>query len=43
MIDLKQDYIEMAKHRITEGETGIPVPKQLAGERGLFERGLFES
>ena len=36
-IELKQEYIEMAKRRINEGETGISVREQLQGQAALFE------
>ena len=37
-IELKQEYIEMAKRRIAEGETGISVKEQKNGQGGLFEQ-----
>ena len=37
MIELKQEYIEMAKRRINEGETGITVDEQLKGQQALFD------
>ena len=37
MIELKPEYIEMAKRRIKEGETGISVLEQKAGQMGLFD------
>jgi hypothetical protein len=33
----------MATRRINEGETGIPVKEQLAGQKGLFEKNLDKS
>ena len=36
-IELKAEYIEMAKRRINEGETGISVAEQRAGQMGLFD------
>lgn len=39
MIELKPEYIEMAKKRIAEGETGVPVKEQRQGQMALFEKG----
>ncbi|KKK97356.1 hypothetical protein LCGC14_2653590, partial [marine sediment metagenome] len=36
-IELKQEYIEMAYRRINEGETGISVKEQNAGQLPLFK------
>lgn len=38
MIELKKEYCEMAKKRIAEGETGVPVKEQRAGQMGLFQK-----
>ena len=35
-IELKPDYIEMAKKRVMQGETGISVAEQVAGQKALF-------
>ena len=37
LIDLKKEYCEMAEKRVKEGEHGVPVAEQLAGQKGLFE------
>ncbi|KKM05541.1 hypothetical protein LCGC14_1753070, partial [marine sediment metagenome] len=36
-IELKAEYIEMAKRRIAVVETGVPVAEQKQGQKGLFE------
>ena len=37
LIDLKPEYIEMAKTRVSAAETGISVKEQRAGQLALFE------
>jgi len=36
IIDLKEEYCEMARKRVMEGETGIPVKEQRQGQQALF-------
>ena len=36
MIDLKPEYIEMGEKRVMEGETGILIKEQKAGQMALF-------
>jgi len=36
MIDLKPEYIEMGKKRVSEGETGISTKEQRQGQQALF-------
>ena len=40
MIDLKPEYIEMGEKRVMEGETGIKVSEQKAGQLALFKKGM---
>jgi len=35
-IELKPEYIEMARKRAMQGEIGVPVKEQRAGQQGLF-------
>ena len=37
MIDLKPEYIEMGEKRVMEGETGLKVKEQKAGQMALFK------
>ena len=37
LIELQHNYIDMAKKTVKEGETGIRVAEQKAGQRGLFD------
>ena len=37
IIDLKEEYCEMARKRVLEGETGMSVKEQKAGQLALFE------
>ena len=39
-IELKPEYIEMAEKRAQQGETGVPVKEQKAGQLALFEKGM---
>ena len=37
LIELQHKYVQMAKKTVKEGETGIAVAEQNAGQRGLFD------
>jgi DNA modification methylase len=37
LIDLKEEYCDMVKERVSEGETGIPIAEARRGQKGLFE------
>jgi len=37
LIDAKKEYCQMAKERVKEPETGVPVKEQRQGQKGLFE------
>lgn len=39
-VELKPEYIEMAKKRAGQGETGISVKEQQSGQMALFKKGL---
>ena len=38
LVELKQEYIEMAQRRIATAETGLTVAEQKQGQMGLFEK-----
>jgi len=38
IIDLKEEYCGMARKRVNEGETGVPVKEQRAGQMALFSK-----
>ncbi len=38
LIDLKQEYCDMARERVNEGETGIPVSEARKGQMSLYEQ-----
>ena len=38
MIDLKPEYIEMGEKRVMEGETGLKVKEQKAGQLALWKK-----
>ena len=43
LIDLKEEYCEMARKRVAQGETSISVKEQTKGQMALFNRAAAET